>query len=371
MTHRERLLAVMAGESPDRIPWVPRMLLWYNAHKKAGTLPHSYKNYTLREIEKDLGIGTPARDGHVFKKTLRNVEVKTDRRGGDLLTEYITPVGTVSSRESSTAELDKAGIQKLEVEHLIKKPGDYKVVEYIVEHTDYTPTYDEYAAYDEEMGEDGVPMVAAGDCPIHHFMQKFAGYQKAYYDLNDYPDKVEHLLLVMTQCERERAWPLIAESPAKLFLHGLHFGEITPPPIFERYIKPYYQELSRLLHQEDKVLTMHADADSKLLLDLIKESGFDMAETFTVHPMVTCTLEDARAAWGNDVIIWGGVPSVILEDIYSEDEFEDYMTKLFQAIAPGDSFILGVADNVMPDSKLDRIIKIGRMVEEYGKYPIG
>ncbi len=39
MTNRERILAIMEGRSPDRIPWIPRMLLWWLAQRNAGTLP--------------------------------------------------------------------------------------------------------------------------------------------------------------------------------------------------------------------------------------------------------------------------------------------------------------------------------------------
>ena len=39
MTHRERILRALRGEAVDRLPWVPRLDLWYNAHKRAGTLP--------------------------------------------------------------------------------------------------------------------------------------------------------------------------------------------------------------------------------------------------------------------------------------------------------------------------------------------
>jgi hypothetical protein len=70
------------------------------------------------------------------------------------------------------------------------------------------------------------------------------------------------------------------------------------------------------------------------------------------------------------MIIWGGVPSVILEDLVSEEEFEDYMVQLFKTIAPGDAFILGVADNVTGPSELSRVVRIGQMVEEYGNYPV-
>ena len=103
------------------------------------------------------------------------------------------------------------------------------------------------------------------------------------------------------------------------------------------------------------------------LLDLIRESGFDMAEVFTTEPMVPCTLSQARETWGNDVIIWGGIPSVILCEPFTDEKFEAFMMELFETIAPGDSFILGVADNVMPETKFERIVRVSEMVEEYGR----
>jgi len=31
VTHKERILTACRGEVPDRLPWVPRMDLWYKA----------------------------------------------------------------------------------------------------------------------------------------------------------------------------------------------------------------------------------------------------------------------------------------------------------------------------------------------------
>ena len=31
---------------------------------------------------------------------------------------------------------------------------------------------------------------------------------------------------------------------------------------------------------------------------------------------------------------------------------------------------MGVADNVMPEAKFKRLIRVGEMVEQYGKYPV-
>ncbi len=372
MTNRERMLAIMDGRSPDRIPWIPRLRIWHRANVMQGTLPKRFQGMSLREIEQGLGMGTPAREGRVFEKEQGgDVEITSRREGQSVVSTYRTPAGTVWTRDQTSEELERVGVRGLEVEHMIKGPDDYAAVEYLETHTRYAPTYDAYLSYEKQIGDDGYPLVSAGDCPFHHFLQKLAGYQTGYYHLSDYPDKVEHLLRTMEEVERERLWPLVAEAPARLIGHGSHFdSSMTPPPLFCRYITPYYRDFSALLHARGKKLCLHADNDSRLILDHIRDAGYDMAETFTTAPQVTCTLEEARRAWGTAVIIWGGVPSVILEDAYGDEEFEAYMHNVFRTIAPGDAFMLGVADNVMPNARLDRLERITEMVEEWGYYPI-
>ena len=56
MTNRERLLAIMDGRSPDRIPWIPRLLNWYTAHSNLGNLPERFRGLSLQEIERELGM---------------------------------------------------------------------------------------------------------------------------------------------------------------------------------------------------------------------------------------------------------------------------------------------------------------------------
>ena len=46
------------------------------------------------------------------------------------------------------------------------------------------------------------------------------------------------------------------------------------------------------------------------------------------------------------------------------------MRDVFRIIAPGDAFILGVADNVMPTSLIERVERVSELVEQYGSYPV-
>jgi len=371
MTNRQRLLAIMDGKLPDRIPWIPRLGIWHEANRREGTLPERYRGLSLREVERAVFGGTAARDGIIYRIEIRDVEIRTHRPNEmETVTEYVTPVGTVTTRFRSTPHLRRQGIQDAEVGFMLKRREDYPVVEYLVEHTRYTPAFEEYEAYEREVGDEGYPMVNCGDCPMHHWMRALVGYDQAYFHLNDYPAEVERLVAVLADHYRETVWKHMLDSPARLLMHGHHLSsQMTPPPLFERYILAYYEELAPRMRARGKVLALHADNDTRHIFSHIERAGFGMVECFVTHPMVATTLAEARAAWGDRVIIWGGVPSAILEDPFTEEQFEAYMEDLFRTIAPGRAFILGIADNAMPGSKIERIERISEMVEQRGAVP--
>ena len=50
--------------------------------------------------------------------------------------------------------------------------------------------------------------------------------------------------------------------------------------------------------------------------------------------------------------------------------FGAYMDKLIETNAPGEAFILGAADNVTPEAKIERVRWITELVEQRGSYPL-
>jgi uroporphyrinogen-III decarboxylase len=175
----------------------------------------------------------------------------------------------------------------------------------------------------------------------------------------------------MTEVQRERQWPVIARSPARWVLHGIHHSSMfTPPPIYEEYVLPYYEEFMPLMHEHGKSVAMHADNDTSLILEQLERAGYDMLESFVTAPMVPLTLEQARQTLGNRVILFGGLPSLIFSRSFPERDFRDYVEQAFDAIAPGDAIILAVGDNVMPDSVIDRVAWVSERIRERGSYPV-
>jgi hypothetical protein len=371
MTNRERVLAILRREMPDRIPWIPRLKLWYTAHQSAGTLPQELRGMNQREAERWLGMGDAAREGRLYRVEYRDLEVRTFRQGAEDVTEWVTPHGTLRSCRSLAPGHVALGFNAIFSEYPIKSEADYRAWEHVVEHTEYVPTYDEFLAYDAKVGAEGLPFVIGGDCPFHAWQIRLVGYEEAYLHLNDFPATVERLIERMTACEREKLWPIIAGSPAVWIQHGVHFDSmITPPAIFRKYIQPYYRDFSALLHGRGKYLAFHLDADSRLLLNEIRDAGMDVADTFATAPLVKCTLAEARRFWGDQIVIWGGLPSTLLEDPVTDSEFEREMRTIFRTVAPGRAFILGVSDNIMPGARFDRLKRLREMVAEWGECPL-
>jgi len=372
MDTRQRILAILNGDPPDCIPWVPRLEIWYAAAQRAGTLPQEWQGKNLREIEAALGLGTPARDGKVFNRVHENNQVVSRQSGSQTILSFETPLGSLQQVTVQTEDRWKKGLPGVVSEHFLKTPDDYRIWEYIVQNDSYQPAYEEYLQYDRSIGGDGLPMVAVSPSPFYYFLEVLVGYQNAFYHLADYPQQVNHLLSAMAEVQKTQEWPLIANSPAQLILTDAHIStQFTPPKVYLEHIQPYNLQLNDYLHEHGKWTAMHADADTSHLLTLIEQTGWDMVECFITAPMVPLSLEQARAAWGERMIIWGGIPSLLLSPTVPEGEFRAYVERLFEAIAPGKAFILGVADNVMPDSLIERIAWITERVNARGWYPIG
>ncbi len=370
MTLQERIWAAIQGSPMDQIPWAPRWDLWFGAAKKDGRLPRKYDGWNFLDITRDLGMGIKGNRGPLYRSEMRGVEVRTQTKGNETFTEYETPVGTVTTRFLTSSVLEQQGVGGLEQNHKIESRQDYGPVLYMIEHTELTPTHEEFVDYEASIGEDGLAMANAHDSPIHRIMREFTGYQNFYYQLNDHPTQIEQLLAALTE-QGEQILRFAVESPAKVIRHdGNYDAQLTPPPIYREYFLPWFQHFTGTLHRAGKIISTHTDGHNDGLMELILESGFDIAEAFTPPPMTNIGVADARKVWGDKITIWGGLASTMLSVSVSEDEFEAHVRQILHEAAPGDHFILGTGDNIPTDSSLERIQRLTELAHEWGQYPV-
>ncbi len=398
-THKSRMLAAFRGEEVDRLPYVPRLDLWYLANSVSGTLPKQHVGRSQDEIARaegwplyfrffdDLlnpesqknylhrGIGLVSTRDTLYDFVLpRNVEVKVQRADGRTRVEYHTPVGMVSSTMFYDQSSQRLGITSpMNVDHLIKTPEDYGPAGYLFEHMDVVPNFERFERWmNEEMRDDGVAVARGfmGASPVHQIQRDLLDPTQFYFHYKDHNAKMLELAKKMEPLF-DKALQILCASPAEVVWWGANYDDmLTYPPYFEQEITPWIRKVSRQLGAVGKLLMCHTDGENEGLMDLIRDSGMHIAESICPTPMTKITLAEYYQRWSGHLTLCGGIPSTIVLPQTSEADFEAYMDQLFKAVAPGKRMLLGIADQVPPNAVFSRLQRVGERVEREGRLPL-
>lgn len=373
MNHRERALAAMRGKPVDFLPFIARMDLWYSFQKNQDSLPVPYQKASLWDIQRDLGIGIfgfGAWDISFYRVEYKNITVRKEIRGQEVLTKYVTPYGTLVARDIMADELKEAAGTGARIEYPFKSCKDYDALLYLIENTQIVENFDAYMKFMDHIGNDGLALPFSGHLPAHQLMISLMGYSCFYYELFDRPNQLEDVIQAL-HAQYEQILALAVASPAEAIEVGGNYDEqMTPPPIFDRFFLPLYRQARMLFSNVGKILVIHGDGEMRGLLTCILKSGIQVVEALTPSPMTSINIISTRRLWRDQVTIWGGIPTIILTEVFSDQQFESYLENLFRDIAPGNRFILGFGDNVPTDASFERIKYIARFWSDNGSYPI-
>lgn len=397
MTVKERILATLRGQETDRLPFVPRLDIWYNANSRADTLPEPYKKATLREIVDDLGWGYHSiipnfadfrnEEGDLdvglglydlkknpYKIVLHNVKRTYERNpsNGRLHVTYDTPKGRITTTVVYDKGMQKSGITLYVIlEHAVKTMDDYPAAAYILNNAEVIPVYDEYIRYKEEfIGDRGVAVALSAmfASPGHYLVKELMSTEDFYYEMADNPDEMDEFVEQIRPFW-EKLYRAAVMSPAEVILTGANYdSSITSPDMFRHYITDELKAQSKELHSMGKFLATHTDGENTGILQEYVKAGIDIADSICPAPMTRIPLSSVREMFrGTGITIWGGIPSTsVLTEIMDDHTFCRYMDQCMKDIGSGDHMIFSVADTVPPAAKFDRLLYISRLCEEFG-----
>ncbi|MEM3693040.1 MAG: uroporphyrinogen decarboxylase family protein [Candidatus Bathyarchaeia archaeon] len=347
MDVRERTLAVLRGEKPDKLPWLAYSFLM----PPVGSAERMLRN---------MGLGLVLRL-RVWREEMPNVIVEERTIGNICERIYITPLGKVSTRLRTGLRSFAGGVWA--IEPLVKDLRDYEVVEFMIKDTVYSPDYEAFMEAERNLGGDGLAYVRVEPSPFQKLMKDLMGYRNLALGIYRYRRELEALMEVIAR-KQDELYHIVAESPAEVVLLPENTNSVfTSPELFERYCLPYYKRRTDMLRAKGKIVMAHMDGKLRVLKDLIAKTGFTAVEAFTPPPMGDLSLEEAWATWGDDFPIWVNFPgSVCLLGLEKLREYAIMLVK--QGVAHG-RMILSVTED-LPPPLVGNLKTITEVVNAYG-----
>ena len=389
-TMKERVLTVLDRKLPDRLPFIDRIEIWYKGMQARGTMPGEYASLSLNEVHKAVGIGREKfsipyalklrgvdmriffEDELIYQETDPDVryfpaqyspdEIPRNRPGNSIV-EYKTPVGSVNvSYVFAESMMSLSGMEPYLTTHLIKEPADYRTIEYILERAEFVPMYAEFMAEEKKVGTNGYVVPCIHRIPFQQALLEYLGEMSLFQALYDSRDQLDRLIHLLDQQMVD-----ILNRLAEMDLPYVEFGDnldgmMTNPDLFRQYCLPQYQKYTQMLHSQGKKAGSHTDGNMKPLVDLLPESGLDVCESFTPQPLTELLFEEAWEKWRNGPLIWGGIPSSLLEERTNQQDFESFVDNILKTVGKN-PIIIGVGDMVLDNNRIDRVKYIAERVE--------
>lgn len=290
MTPRERLETALDGGTPDLTPL--SIYSWMVGDEAAWDQPE-WKSLL------DQGLALIV---HCFP--LKHVEhgvTSTHERKVEGSNTY-----DIWRKETPIGTLQRIQLNGWHYEDYIKTPHDYRIRQWIVEHTEILPDPDTFESLRERVGERGVCVACTSRTPLMSINIDWAGTEQFCMDIAS--DMEE--LLSLYEAQRKQFLQeieLVAKGPLRFVKV---FENLTLSMIgHERYrdfLLNVYQEAFPRLHQTGKRVFVHYDGALSPIRDQIATAPFDGIESLTEPPEGDMDYAACRHAWP-DKVFWANI----------------------------------------------------------------
>jgi len=384
MTSRERILAVLNHEIPDRVPII------LGVSNATGVKMAPYKG--LKDL---LGISAP--DAYLYdwpelgsakidEDTMRRLHC--DVRG--VLDRFPDKVCERNrKREPHSPCIDDWGGGQIEIEPGIWFPGyhplaDATTVEELDNYQGW-PDMDDpsrvahVAAEAEKLFQENEYAIMATPWLMFPFERAFGlqGMDKFLLNMAMYPDFAEALLRKnLSLCKKLLANFLteIGEN-IDIIKIGDDLGTqnrlMISPKMYRNLLKPIHAELIEHIKKYTKAkIFFHTDGDVFDLIDDFIEIGVDILNPIQTSAGNMANLEELKTRYGKDLIFCGAVDTQHILPHGTPEEVRQEMKRVINILGRDGGYMVASVHTIMHEVPPGNILAMVDAVEEFGYYPL-
>jgi uroporphyrinogen-III decarboxylase len=363
---RQRILRLLKGEQPDRVPWCGDLTYWAYALEQRGQLPRGFQETPdFLDWHQKLGVGFYLQ-GYEPYRIIHGGEVRfeTQKIGQASRTIIHTPAGDMDEEWTYLPE----SFASAPTRHLVKGPQDLAALRYLVEHTRFEPNYDLARQRYELIGDRGVVLCYLPKSPFMQLVALWAGIEAVVGLSLDAPEEFAQTLECL-EAKWDEAAAIAVASPAECLMIPENLSsEVVGPNFFERYMRRYQEKWVGRIHAAGKFSFIHMDGTLRGLLRQEGSVGFTVLEALTPAPVGDLAMSEMRALAGPRAVLWGGLPGLYFTPLVSDHEFDRLVKEVLEVMRREPRYVLGVADQVPPEGLESRVKRVVELADLHGRY---
>lgn len=368
MKPNQRVQAVYQGRIPDQVPLMLDLSHWYKRNMNTGFNLAGYTKVEqgLVDLHKQVGAVAYVEMGGFYTLATEDpdVNVETGTDNGVFTTRIDTPLGSLHEERVFNPGSYSYGIRK----HLIESTDDFPVIEFLMARLQCAPNWERFHAWADALGDLAYPYAQLPYSGSGYLISRNMGVEKTIFAVLDEPDKVGRLVDAVNACNL-RVLDTILDGPFEtLIISDNYDSNVQTRDFFDRYVRDYYTEVARRLHQRGKYLAVHVDGESRHVLGWLAECGVDCADALTPAPMFSQTPRQMRDQAGPDLILSGGIPATHFGTGVSDRQFVECVKRWLDVRRYSPRLIMAAGDQVPIEAPLERIAMLAELVATYGSY---
>lgn len=340
MTSRERLLAALCRQVPDRLPVTVHQWQQYHLDRYLDGISALA---AFRRFGMDATISVFAYDFAESHDWRTGIRTHVDADGYRVThTTIATPGGTLSTTSAAN------DMTSWVTEPMVKRPEDIELLRR------YLPVpgidLEAVGAAKRELGEDGIlrgfPFGYQGspwqDACCYH------GTEEMIYAAIDRPDWTREFLNVLLEKKLEFVERWLVRCPFDVIETGGGAGSSTviSPQIFEEFLLPVDRKLHEALHAAGHQAVYHTCGGMMPILELIVRNGCDVSETLSPREVGgDADHAEIKRRIGKKVSLIGGMNQFQVLTEGTPESIRAEVRRLFAALGPGGGYVLSPSDH--------------------------
>jgi hypothetical protein len=395
LSSRERILKVIRHEIPDRVPVtlffasIPSFItILYPELPGLDRLvehPEEELEYCRRIVEfsREVGADLTLRPNWHRPPAIWmginpepsphwQVSVTTSRQGENVceVLEVRTPRGELRQVKKK-CWLTPKFYTEANIEHAIKNERDLDLL------IEYEPRPDDSICermashlrpLQELVGEDGVfiPWIGCGPFNTASYLREL---EDLLMDPYINPDFYHRFLNYCAQRNLRYALPACATKPDMIAVGGNAAGaDLVSRQYYDEFILPHERCYIQEIQAAGVPVVYHNCGYIMTLLESYVDMGVAAVESFSPPPLADGDIGEAKRRIGDQVILMGGIDHKNLLEGGTTREVGEVTRRVVEDGKPGGMFILGQADYLEENCKLENIEVMVATAIRYGKY---